>query len=361
MNSETSKVADHGGNILSISSTSGKDPCDYLDFSSNINEFIEPENLELLDRINGHEGSNYFRFYPETDYRDIEARFAEINHVDPDMVTVGAGMTPLIYRSLDTMKATSAIVLYPSFSEYERALKARNIGIIAVPADILRQKPEILRSYSYDFLFIANPDNPTGTLTDRSALRKIVEVSYEKNATVFVDEAFMDFCRGVESASSMVNDFPNLIIGRTLTKISGLPGMRIGYAISSKNIAGRIRSGMESWSLSQEAIEFARRLNMSRVLESIKPLEKEREYVMDKLNELGLDIVGVPSANYITFRCEKKPGRESLSEFLAEKFIIIRDLKKYRGLDDTSFRVSIKTREKNNLLLDALKEYLSIQ
>jgi Histidinol-phosphate/aromatic aminotransferase and cobyric acid decarboxylase len=73
---------------------------------------------------------------------------------------------------------------------------------------------------------------------------------------------------------------------------------------------------------------------MSRVLESIKPLEKEREYVTDKLNELGLDIVGVPSANYITFRCEKKPGRESLSEFLAEKFIIIRDLKKYRGLDD---------------------------
>jgi threonine-phosphate decarboxylase len=361
MSTEASGVADHGGNIISISSTTGKDPCDYLDFSSNINEFIEPENLEHSGMARGHGRNKYFRFYPETDYRDIEKKFAEINQVDPDMVTVGAGMTPLIYRSLDTMKATSTIVLYPSFSEYERALKARNLGIIAIPAAVLRQKPEILRSYSYDFLFIANPDNPTGTLTGQSALREIVEVSYEKNATVFVDEAFMDFCGGVQTASSMVCDFPNLIVGRTLTKISGLPGMRIGYTISSKSIADRIKSGMESWSLSQETIEFARRLNMPMLLESLKPLEKEREYMKDKLNELGLDIVGVPSANYIAFRCEKRSRQESLSEFLARKFIIIRDLKKYRGIAENSFRVSIKTREKNDILLDALEEYLSVQ
>ncbi|MCL4479892.1 MAG: aminotransferase class I/II-fold pyridoxal phosphate-dependent enzyme, partial [Candidatus Thermoplasmatota archaeon] len=198
------------------------------------------------------------------------------------------------------------------------------------------------------------------TITDQSVLRKIVEISYEKKANVFVDEAFIDFCVGLKSASSMVHIFPNLMVGRTLTKISGLPGMRIGYTISSKKIAGRIRSGMESWSLSQEAIEFARRLEMSGLLESIKPLEMEREYMMNKMNKLGLQIIGLPSANYIAFRCERKKGKPSLGEFLARKLIIIRGLDKYRGLDENSFRVSIKTREKNNILLDALKEYLSV-
>ncbi len=361
MNAETSKVADHGGNVISTAASSGKNPGEYLDFSSNINEFIDPEKLWLsaMDQKGGI--SDYLRFYPETDYRDIEIKFAEMNGVDPTMVTVGAGMTPLIYRSLDILNISSSMVLYPSFSEYERALRSRNIGIIPVPSDIIRKKPEILDSYSYDFLFIANPDNPTGTLTDQTVLRKVLELSYDKNATVFVDEAFIDFCNNVKSASSMVHEFPNLIVGRTLTKISGLPGIRVGYTISSKSIAEGMKAGMESWSLSQEAIEFTRKLDMNQVLESVKPLEKEREYMKEKMKELGLDIVGSPSANYITFRYGKKSGLESLSEFLAGKLIIIRDLKKYRGFGDNSFRVSIKTREKNNILLHALKEYMSMQ
>jgi len=174
-----------------------------------------------------------------------------------------------------------------------------------------------------------------------------------------VDEAFIDFCTGLESASSMAGEFPNIIVGRTLTKITGLPGLRIGYTISSKNISEKMKSGLESWSLSQEALEFVRHLDLTQIIESTKPLKKEREYMKEKLKELGLEIIGFPSANYITFRCEKNPGMESLSDFLSEKLIIIRNLEKYRGLGSNAFRISIKNREKNNILLDALKEYLS--
>jgi len=359
MSTETSEPADHGGNIISIAKNSGRDISNFLDFSSNINEFIGHEKYEYSKIVKRNEWSNYFRYYPETDYRDIEAKFAQMNGVEVDMVTVGAGMTPLIYRSLDTLKASRSIVLYPSFSEYERASKSRNMIITAIPSDMVRLNPGILKSFSYDFLFIANPDNPTGTPTDQYILRKIVELSYEKNATVFVDEAFIDFCTGLESASSMAGEFPNLIVGRTLTKITGLPGLRIGFTISSKNIAEKMKSGMESWSLSQEALEFARHLDLTQIIESTKPLEKEREYMKEKLKELGLEIIGFPSANYIAFKCEKNPVMESLSDFLSEKLIIIRNLEKYRGLGSNAFRISIKNREKNNILLDALKEYLS--
>ena len=359
MNTKTPEPADHGGNIISIARRTGRDVSDFLDFSSNINEFIDTEKFEYSKIVQEGERNDYYRYYPETDYRDIEMKFAQMNHVEADMISVGAGMTPLIYRSLDALKVSRSIVLYPSFSEYERALKSRNMSITPIPSDTVRKNPQILKSYSYDFLFIANPDNPTGTATDHHTLREIVKLSYEKSASVFVDEAFIDFCTGLESASYMVGDFPNLIIGRTLTKISGLPGLRIGYTISSKKVADRIKSGLESWSLSQEAVEFARNLDMPQIIESTRPLEREREYMKEKLMELGLEIVGSPSANYITLICEKNSTVESLGDFLAGKLIIIRNLEKYRGLDRNAFRISIKNREKNNILLDALKEYIS--
>ncbi|WP_393970727.1 aminotransferase class I/II-fold pyridoxal phosphate-dependent enzyme [Oxyplasma meridianum] len=361
MITDTSEPADHGGNIISIAKKTGKDINDFLDFSSNINELIDPAIYGYSKMVHRIEKCNYFRYYPETDYSDIEDKFARMNGVEADMIAVGAGMTPLIYRSLDISNASRSIVLYPSFSEYERALRSRNIAITPIPSDIVRKNPEILKSYSYDFLFIANPDNPTGTLTDHSTLRKILKLSYDKNATVFLDEAFIEFCTGLESASSMVRGFPNLIIGRTLTKITGYPGLRIGYTISSKKIAYEIKSGLESWSIGQEVLEFCRHLDLTHVIDSIKPLEKEREYMIKKLKEMGLDTVGLPSANYITFRCSKGSRQESLEDFLAQKLIIIRNLKKYRGMDSDTFRISIKSREKNNILLRSLKEYLSMQ
>ena len=78
MNTKTPEPADHGGNIISIARRTGRDVSDFLDFSSNINEFIDTEKFEYSKIVQEGERSDYYRYYPETDYRDIEMKFAVI-------------------------------------------------------------------------------------------------------------------------------------------------------------------------------------------------------------------------------------------------------------------------------------------
>ncbi|MHB1812755.1 MAG: aminotransferase class I/II-fold pyridoxal phosphate-dependent enzyme [Thermoplasmataceae archaeon] len=355
MRGEKPVSADHGGSIISLAARYGKSPEEYIDFSSSVNEFIDTGKIQDEFNLNN---DDIGRYYPENDLTDIEEKFAGFNGVYGKNITLGAGLTPLIYRSLGVWDFSRAVVLYPAFSEYERAIRSRRMGITPIPSCIVRHNPDVLLSYSYDFLFIANPDNPTGTLTDKETIGKIAKISLKKNAVVFMDEAFMDFCDNDNSSSKMIHSYPNLIVGRTLTKITGFPGIRVGYTISSTGMAEKLKSGMESWPLSQQAINFARKLDMSYLKESIKDLGAEREYMKQRLESMGLKIIGTPAANYISFRCTRKRDDESLPEFLAGRNVIIRELKKYRGLDDLSFRVSIKRREKNKILLDALEEYM---
>jgi len=354
MKAEDPYSADHGGDIISLASGSGKSPEDFLDFSSNINEFIDTGRVLAL--LNNGRGTNE-RYYPETDLSDLEEKFGKQNGVRSENITFGPGLTSLIYRSLDVDEFSRAVVLYPSFSEYERALRSRNIGFTPIPSSIVRDNPEVLSCYSYDFLFMANPDNPTGTITEKGTVREILKISFEKNAVVFFDEAFIDFCEGNQSASVFLNDFPNLIIGRTLTKISGFPGIRAGYTISSAEIAGKLKSGIESWPLNQQSIDFARNVDLNYLAKSIKAIGAERDYIRQKLENMGLKIIGTPAANYISFKYPDEKKGEDLSEFLFGKNIIIRSLKEYRGMDDMSFRVSVKTRDKNKILLEALEQY----
>lgn len=346
--------ADHGGDIISLASESGKSPEEFLDFSSNINEFIDTGGV-LAPRNTGSVTKE--RYYPETDLSDLEEKFGRQNGVHSESITFGPGLTSLIYRSLDIDEFSRAIVLYPSFSEYERALRSRNMTFTPIPSSIVRDNPEVLSYYSYDFLFMANPDNPTGTITEEETVREILKISLQKNAVVFIDEAFIDFCEGNQSASVFLNDFPKLIIGRTLTKISGFPGIRVGYTISSTEIARKLKSGIESWPLNQQSIDFARNVDLNYLTKSIKTMGTERYYMKKRLENMGLKIIGTPAANYISFKCPEEKKGEDLSEFLFRKNIIIRSLKKYRGMDDMSFRISIKPSDKNKILLEALEEY----
>ena len=82
-------------------------------------------------------------------------------------------------------------------------------------------------------LFFTNPNNPTGRLTDRKYIRRLLDVCLKKGVYVVLDECFMPFCGEENSMLGEYGNYPNLMIVRAFTKIFSIPGVRLGYMICS--------------------------------------------------------------------------------------------------------------------------------
>lgn len=206
-------------------------------------------------------------------------------------------------------------------------------------------------------VFIANPNNPTGTWNTRDELIGFLE-RVPQSTVVLVDEAYFDYVGDPDypDASKLLRDYPNLIVMRTFSKAYGLAGLRVGYALSSEelnDLLNRVRLSFNPNSLAQAAATAA--LEDRDHLEETVSLNREELKALDTgLRELGLKTL--PSVcNFVTVDVGR-PGRE-VFQALLEEGIIVRPLDGY-GLP-THLRISVGLPEQNRRLLEAMEKVLS--
>ncbi|MEQ9356344.1 threonine-phosphate decarboxylase CobD [Coleofasciculus chthonoplastes] len=379
----------HGGNLAWAAAQVGCSPSLILDFSASINPLGPPKCA--IAAIESH--LDDLVAYPAPDYYPLRVALSQLHPtLNPDWILPGNGSAELLtWAARELSELEETIILTPAFSDYQRALRAFNArirgcflfggdggdgedgGVVSTfsqggfcPKVMINSHNKIpkpaptlgLVSGKRQGLLLNNPHNPTGQLWDTASLLPFLQ----QFALVVVDEAFMDFLPPDQQQSLIrwVQDYPNLVILRSLTKFYSLPGLRLGYAIAHPERLQRWQQWRDPWSVNVLAVAAAIAVVQDQAFQyqTWDWLPAARSHLFQGLSSLpGLH--PYPSAaNFLLVHSEHSCSQ--LQEHLLKHHcILIRDCLSFPELGDRYFRVAIRTQADNQCLLDALKDVIS--
>lgn len=344
----------HGGDWAAYEQEYGVAP---LDFSANVSPLGVPEGV--LAAI-GAAAADIDR-YPDPSCRALRAAIAEKERVSPEWVLCGNGASDLIWRAALAAKPTRALVTAPCFGEYVSSLEAAGCEIVRFPlAEPFELTEAILQeiNHNIEILILCNPNNPTGRTIEPALLRRIVARCREAGTRLLLDECFVDFLDEPEKHTMRceLENCPQLMILKAFTKLYGMAGARLGYALCADtaflDAMHRVGAPWSVSTLAQAAgLAALREENYVNRLRGL--IRSERSRLTSALRALGLRVMP-GEANYLLFRSETP-----LLEPLRKRGILIRACADFTGLDETWYRAAVRTREDNDRLIAALEEVLA--
>ncbi|WP_291142448.1 pyridoxal phosphate-dependent aminotransferase [Flavobacterium sp. UBA7680] len=242
---------------------------------------------------------------------ELISLIAKKNNVSDNNILLGAGSTEILDLVLQhtALKKGNYILAETTFNYWTFPSEKLGIKKITVPLTVDKKHDlaAMLKAIDSDtkMIYICNPNNPTGTICDHEELVSFVKEA-SKNAIVFVDEAYIDFTKE-QSLSSLVIENKNLIITKTFSKMHGLAGARIGYAIAASSTIDELSALKSSPNLSVSVVSTAAAmasLNDEKFIKEVYSLNEEvKKYTIDQLTKLNLTCI--PSySNFIYFSLE---------------------------------------------------------
>lgn len=338
----------HGGIILDYS-TNRK----LLDFSSNINPLGYPSSVERA--ILGNLSS--MKMYPDLRHRQVISNVSSYLKVPSNFVSVGNGSIELL--DLMILNFDRIALFEPCFSEYEirSEVHGKEIQKLFFDDDF-QPVPELLRLNRNTLLILGNPNNPTGCRITRNRLIQIYEKVVSSGAHLLLDEAFFEFCpEDYDSTSLFLGDgYEHVTILRAATKFFGLPGLRFGYAVASKDMTNKIRERQISWTLNAfvEPVSEVIFQDIDFIEKSKHFMFEERLFLKNAYNKLSSFRFCKTHANFYLLECLSHSSEE-VFEFLLNKGILARKTTSFNGLEGDFLRFAIRTRKENMFLIDQLK------
>jgi len=350
----------HGGDIYSALRKNGGEKI--LDFSVNVNPLGLPEAVkkavwEVLDQCGR---------YPDPFCRELTAALAVHEKTREAFIYCGNGASDLIFRLAQALKPRRALLLAPTFADYEKALLSVDCRIdyynlreedgFRVGVDFLGQIHPGL-----DLIWLCNPNNPVGETCRADFLQEVLACCREKDIILAVDECFLDFVEEAErnSLQPFIESHNNLIILKAFTKTYALPGLRLGYILTSNaGIIEKMRMVGQDWSVSlpAQAAGICALRQEEYLLRAKSLLRKEKEFLKTELRSLGFKIYG-SKANFIFFRSSIL----DLAQKLLSYHILIRSCANYRNLGPEFFRIAVKKPEENRALVAALRDIVGAE
>ena len=233
---------------------------------------------------------------------------AKKNNISTSNILLGAGSTEILdlVTRLSSSKNGSFLIADPSYSYWTEA--AEKLGLKKITVSLTKSKQldlgAMLSAIQSDtrLIYICNPNNPTGSMADRVELVKFIKKA-SKKAIILIDEAYIDYTNQ-ESLSAIAIENKNLIIAKTFSKIYGLAGARVGYAIANSKTIDQL-SELKSWasgsiSVASTAAALAALNDEKFVLEALSLNKNARQFTIENLKKLNL--VCIPSnTNFIYF------------------------------------------------------------
>jgi histidinol-phosphate/aromatic aminotransferase/cobyric acid decarboxylase-like protein len=308
----------------------------------------------------------------------------EALNVDPDWILPGNGSAELLtWAAWDLSKLSATYLVTPAFGDYWRALSAFGAKVLKCPLDLQLLDAAPVRGLVTDDLSVSNrslvspsfclpvplalnaerglllnnPHNPTGLLFGREAILPYVK----QFGMVVVDEAFMDFLPPWEQETLIdaVEEFPNLVILRSLTKFYSLPGLRLGCAIAHPDILGRWQLLRDPWPVNALAAAAAAAVVRDTVFE-----RQTWDWLPVARLELFEGLANLPGLQPIAGAANFLLVESSMSVSLIQKSllerhrILIRDCLSFPELGDRFFRVAVRSRAENLRLIAGLAEVI---
>ncbi len=324
-----------------------------IKINANESPFKLSDNLKnkLIEYIK----NDKFNLYPDSDSTELREKIAEFYNVDSGNVICGVGSDQIIDLIDRTFlnKGDKCALISPTFSMYYLTARLNYGDIVEIRTDknFYISPDEIIKKVNETnskILYLCTPNNPTGNTFRTAEIIKIIE---NTNCLIVIDEAYGEF-----SASSMVdyiNLYNNIIVLKTFSKAFGLAGLRVGYAIASKEIIEALNICKPPFNLSAFS-QFAalQVLNEYEIYKNkIETLKRNREFFYEELKNFKFLYLYESGANFVLLDSEKE-----ITDFLERNGILVRrlDFNAYGNYKER-LRISIGTRKDMEEVIEILK------
>jgi threonine-phosphate decarboxylase len=349
----------HGGDTWTAAEEFGVPRKRLIDFSANINPLGPPQSVWRAIQ----EEMSSIVAYPDPQSRELKrALVGKWGHsISAEQVLVGNGAAEILYGVFASLAPRRVGVVQPCFSEYAEAAATVQADVVAVRAraevDFLPELAELLQvCEQVDLFVVGHPNNPNGRMLPTEWLLEMAKTLVRRGAYLVVDEAFLDFLPRAQSLVESLDELPNVIVVRSMTKFYSIPGLRLGYAIATTEVVRQVERVLPPWrvnALAQVAgvagvqdQEFAER--------TWAWLARERPFLVEGLEAILGIRVHRGEVNFVLFFCEV----EVLQKRLGQMGILIRSCAEYPGLGNGYFRVAVRSRQENTHLLQVVQQVM---
>ncbi len=355
----------HGGNVYEVAEHMGVSPDAILDFSASINPQGPPSGL--LKTLTGH--YHRLQHYPDIHNRSLVDALARFHAVPASRIVVGNGSTELIYVLPRALGIQRALIVLPTFSEYARAFAFQQVDLTRLITTgethfqpTVEQLEAAFEQVRPQAILVTHPGSPAGSVLPPEVREWLADKSAQREIYCLVDEVFVDYCEA-RSFKTLINDSNNLVLIRSMTKFYGIPGLRLGYLLTSENLAGRIGAHLPPWSVNtfaQIAGAYCLEQEQYRTA-SLAFMAQERSRMLARFNELKGCRAFPSEANYILVQLDASAADAARlqQDLLASERILVRDCSSFEGLDNRHVRFAIRLPEQNDRLLDAFSHWLA--
>ena len=309
--------------------------------------------------------------YPDRNYTSLRKVISQYCNVDPGHIVVGNGSTELISMLIHHRHPKRALLLGPTYSEYERELTLCGGEIVmynlSEENDFQLDFDDFFKHLdnSIDLLIICNPNNPTSSAITVCDMERILKHCKENNIFVMVDETYVEFAPCVEEITSMslVAEHDNIMILRGVSKFFAAPGLRLGYGVTSNvHFLNVILKNQNPWTLNSIGA-YAGEL----MLQDTEYIQKTRDLILEEHKKIHSALLEIPElkaykpmANFILVKILKEDVTSfDVFDFLIRRKLMVRDCASFKCLDGEFIRFCIMNPEDNERLLKGLKEFFN--
>ena len=324
---------------------------DIIKLNTNENPYLpSPQAVEVLSRINVEQ----LRRYPDPVGTAFREAAAEVHGVSPENIMCCNGGDDLLTIAFRAFCDENRPVAYPvpTYSLYPVLANLQNCKALEVPFDREFNLPVDLIKTDAALTIVCNPNAPSGSFISVGELASLAD---ELSGVLLIDEAYVDFAE--ENCTSLVRDFDNVIILRSMSKGYSLAGLRFGYAIAQPELIAGLVKIKDSYNVDAVAVAAATAAIKDRKYfkENVEKIKKDRELLTAQLRALKFK-VPKSFANFVLAESKNcEAGR--IYDKLVQRNIYVRYFSS-PGLSD-KLRITVGTSEQNDRLILALKEILS--
>ncbi|SDT87953.1 histidinol-phosphate transaminase [Geopseudomonas guangdongensis] len=323
----------------------------------NTNENPYGPSPKVLEAIRAELGDD-LRLYPDPNGERLKQTVADYYGVQPAQVFVGNGSDEVLAHVFHALFQHGQPLLFPdiSYSFYPVYCGLYGIPFEAVPLDAQFRIAVADYARPNGGIIFPNPNAPTGCLLPLAAIRQLLEDNGD--SVVVVDEAYIDF--GGESAISLVDEYPNLLVTQTLSKSRSLAGLRVGLAVGNAELIEaleRVKNSFNSYPLDRLALAGAVAAfeDQDYFEQTCQTVVASREQLVVDLQDLGFEVL--PSAANFVFARHPQRDAAELAAGLRERGVIVRHFKQERI--SQFLRITVGDAEQNMALQEALGELLA--
>jgi histidinol-phosphate aminotransferase len=266
--------------------------------------------------------------YPDSQYEQLIAKIAELHRVKEDQIVLGCGSSEIlrVCAELFTGPKKGLLQAAPTFESLGRYAQARGANVRAVPlnAKFEHDLPNMRAKGSEGLVYICNPNNPTASITPRKDIEAYVK-DMPSDTSILIDEAYHHFALSSPDYVSFLDkpiDDPRIIVARTFSKIYGLAGMRLGYAVAAPEVARKMRqfSSYDNVNIAVARVGVAALNDADGLAAAIKRVEADRDAFVTEAKKRS--VTYVPTQGNFVMIETGKPIRQVIDYFKGKNIMI---------------------------------------